>query len=70
MRFCGRHHGTGLFRYRPGAIAALDTFPSATSVRTASAAAGVSYPALEPVRQVTASSPAAIAATARNRLQS
>jgi SAM-dependent methyltransferase len=63
--FPGRHHGIGLFRYWPEAIAALDTFPSITSVRTAFAAAGFSYVALEPVRQVTAPSLAAIAATAR-----
>lgn len=52
--FPGRHHGIGLFRYWPEAIAALDTFPSVTSVRTAFAAAGFSYVTLEPVRQVTA----------------
>ncbi len=63
--FPGRHHGIGLFRYWPEAIAALDTFPSITSVRTAFAAAGFSYVTLEPVRQVTAPSLAAIAATAR-----
>jgi SAM-dependent methyltransferase len=63
--FPGRHHGIGLFRYWPEAIAALDTFPSLTSVRAAFATAGFSYVALEPVRQVTAPSLAAIAATAR-----
>ena len=63
--FPGRHHGIGLFRYWPEAIAALDTFPSVASVRTAFAAAGFSYVTLEPVRQVTASSLAAIIATAR-----
>lgn len=63
--FPGRHHAIGLFRYWPEAIAALDTFPSVTSVRTAFAAAGFSYVTLEPVRQVTAPSLAAIAATAR-----
>ncbi len=63
--FPGRHHGIGLFRYWPEAIAALDTFPSIASVRTAFATAGFSYVTLEPVRQVTAPSLAAIAATAR-----
>jgi ubiquinone/menaquinone biosynthesis C-methylase UbiE len=63
--FPGRHHGIGLFRYWPEAIAALDTFPSVTSVRAAFAAAGLSYVALESVRQVTAPSLAAIAATTR-----
>lgn len=63
--FPGRHHGIGLFRYWPEAIAALDTFPSIASVRTAFAAAGFSYVTLQPVRQVTAPSLAAIAATAR-----
>ncbi len=63
--FPGRHHGIGLFRYWPEAIAALDTFPSVTSVRAAFAAAGFSYVTLEPVRQVTAPSLAAIAATVR-----
>ncbi len=63
--FPGRHHGIGLFRYWPEAIAALDTFPSITSVRAAFAAAGFSYVTLEPVRQVTAPSLAAIAATAQ-----
>jgi hypothetical protein len=55
----------GLFRYWPEAIAALDTFPSVTSLCTAFAAAGFSYVTLEPVRQVTAPSLAAIAATAQ-----
>jgi ubiquinone/menaquinone biosynthesis C-methylase UbiE len=63
--FPGRHHGTVLFRYWPEAIAALDTFPSIASVRTAFTAAGFSYLTLEPVRQVTAPSLAAIAATAQ-----
>lgn len=63
--FPGRHHGIGLFRYWPEAIAALDTFPSITSVCAAFAAAGFSYVTLEPVRQVTAPSLAAIAATAQ-----
>jgi ubiquinone/menaquinone biosynthesis C-methylase UbiE len=63
--FPGRHHGIGLFRFWPEAIAALDTFPSIATVRTAFAAAGFSYVALEPVPQVTAPSLAAIAATAR-----
>jgi ubiquinone/menaquinone biosynthesis C-methylase UbiE len=63
--FPGRHRGIGLFRYWPEAIAALDTFPSIASVRTAFAAAGFSYVTLEPVRQVTAPSLAAIAATAQ-----
>ena len=63
--FPGRHHGIGLFRYWPEAIAVLDTFPSLTSVRAAFATAGFGYVALEPVRQVTAPSLAAIAATAR-----
>jgi SAM-dependent methyltransferase len=63
--FPGRHHGIGLFRYWPEAIAVLDTYPSVASVRGAFAAAGFSYVALEPVRQVTAPSLAAIAATTR-----
>ena len=63
--FPGRHHGIGLFRYWPEATAALDTFPSIASVRTVFTAAGFSYVTLEPVRQVTAPSLAAIAATAR-----
>ena len=63
--FPGRYQGIGLFRYWPEAIAALNTFPSIASVRTAFAAAGFGYVALEPVRQVTAPSLAAIAATAR-----
>lgn len=63
--FPGRHHGIGLFRYWPEAIAALDTLPSIAGVRTAFTAAGFSYVTLEPVRQVTAPSLAAIAATAR-----
>ena len=63
--FPGRHHGIGLFRYWPEAIAALNTFPSVAQVRAAFAAAGFSYVALAPVQQVTAPSLAAIAATAR-----
>jgi SAM-dependent methyltransferase len=63
--FPGRHHGIGLFRYWPEAIAALDTFPSVATVRMAFTAAGFSYETLGPVRQVTAPSLAAIAATAR-----
>lgn len=63
--FPGRHHGIGLFRYWPEAIAALNTFPSIAQVRAAFAAAGLSYVALEPVQQVTAPSLAAIAATAQ-----
>jgi ubiquinone/menaquinone biosynthesis C-methylase UbiE len=63
--FPGRHHGIGLFRYWPAAITVLDTFPSVASVRAASAAAGFSYVALEQVRQMTAPSLAAVAATAR-----
>jgi ubiquinone/menaquinone biosynthesis C-methylase UbiE len=63
--FPGRHHGIGLFRYWPEAIAALDTFPTVAAVRTAFTAAGFSYVTLKPVRQVTAPSLAVIAATAR-----
>ena len=63
--FPGRHRGIGLFRYWPEAITALDTFPSVTCVRTAFAAAGFSYVTLQLVRQVTAPSLAAIAATAQ-----
>jgi SAM-dependent methyltransferase len=63
--FAGRHQGIGLFRYWPEAIVALDTFPSVAEARAAFAAAGFDYVALEPVRQVTASSLAAIAATAQ-----
>jgi ubiquinone/menaquinone biosynthesis C-methylase UbiE len=62
--FPGRHHGIGLFRYWPEAIAALNTFPTIAR-RTAFAAAGLSYVALEPVQQMTAPSLAAIAATAQ-----
>ncbi len=63
--FPGRHHGIGLFHYWPEAIAVLDTFPSVDEARAAFAAAGFHYVALEPVRQVTASSLAGIAATAQ-----
>jgi ubiquinone/menaquinone biosynthesis C-methylase UbiE len=63
--FPGRYHGIGLFRFWPEAIAVLDTFPSVASVRTVFAAEGFSYVDLEPVRQLTAPSLAAIAATAR-----
>lgn len=63
--FPGRHHGIGLFRFWPEAIAVLGTFPTVAAVRTAFDAAGFSYVALEPVRQLTAPSLAAIAATAR-----
>jgi SAM-dependent methyltransferase len=63
--FPGRHHGIRLFRYWPEAVAALETFPSVADVRAAFAAAGFGYVALEPVRQVTASSLATIAASAR-----
>jgi SAM-dependent methyltransferase len=63
--FPGRHLGIGLFRYWPEAIAALETFPSVDDVRRAFAAAGFSYVALEPVRQMTAPSLGAIAATAQ-----
>ena len=63
--FPGRHHGIGLFRFWPEAVAVLDAFPSVASVRTAFAAEGFSYVDLEPVRQLTAPSLATIAATAR-----
>jgi SAM-dependent methyltransferase len=63
--FPGRHHGLGLLRYWPETAEILDTFPSVASVRAAFASAGFSYVALEPVRQVTAPSLAAIAATTR-----
>lgn len=63
--FPGRHHGIGLFRYWPEAIAALNSFPTVAEVRGAFAAAGFSAVALEPIQQVTAPSLAAIAATAR-----
>lgn len=63
--FPGRHHGIGLFRFWPEAIAVLDTFPSVATVRAGFAAAGLRYVDLEPVSQVTAPSLAAIAATAR-----
>lgn len=63
--FPGRHHGIGLFDYWPEATAVLDTFPSVDQTRAAFAAAGFHYVALEPVPQVTASSLAAIAATAQ-----
>lgn len=61
--FPGRHQNIGLFHFWPEAIAALDTFPSVANVRTAFAAAGFSYTALEPVPQVTADSTATVAAT-------
>jgi hypothetical protein len=48
--FPGHHHGIGLFRNWPEAIAALDTSTSIASVRAAFAAAGFRYAALEPVR--------------------
>jgi SAM-dependent methyltransferase len=54
--FPGRHQRIGLFRYWPEAIAVLDTWPSVASIRTAFAAAGFRYTALEPVPQVTAPS--------------
>ena len=63
--FPGRHHGIGLFRFWPEAIAVLDTFPSVASVRTAFAAAGFRYTALQPVRQLTAPSLAAAATVRR-----
>jgi hypothetical protein len=50
--FPGRHHGIGLFRYWPEAIAALDTFPGITSARAAFAAASFSYVTMESVRPV------------------
>jgi len=63
--FPGRHHGLGLLRYWPETADILDTFPTVASVRAAFAAAGFSFVALEAVRQVTAPSLAAIAATTR-----
>ena len=63
--FPGRHDGIGLFRFWPEAAAVLDTFPSIATVRTAFAAAGFSYVDLQPVRQVTAPSLAAVVATTR-----
>jgi SAM-dependent methyltransferase len=63
--FPGRHEGIGLFRFWPEAVAALDTFPSVSEVRAAFATAGFGYAALEPVRQVTSSSMATVAATIR-----
>jgi SAM-dependent methyltransferase len=63
--FPGRHHGLGLLRYWPETAEILETFPSIDRVRTVFAAAGFGYAALEPVRQVTAPSLAAIAATTR-----
>jgi len=63
--FPGRHHGIELFRFWPEAIAVLDTFPSIATVRAAFAAAGFSYAGLQPVRQVTGPSLAAVAGTVR-----
>jgi ubiquinone/menaquinone biosynthesis C-methylase UbiE len=63
--FAGRCQNIGLIRFWPEAAAVLDTFPSVADVRAAFAAAGFSCTALQPVRQVTASSLAAVAATMR-----
>lgn len=59
--FPGRHHGIALFGYWPEASTALDAYPTAEGVRAVFTAAGFSYLTLEPVRQVTAPSLAAIA---------
>jgi SAM-dependent methyltransferase len=63
--FAGRCDHIGLTRYWPEAAVVLDSFPTVTQVRTAFETAGFDCTALEPVPQVTASSLAALAATAR-----
>jgi ubiquinone/menaquinone biosynthesis C-methylase UbiE len=63
--FAGRCQHIGLIRFWPETAAVLDTFPSVADVRAAFGAAGFSCTALQPVRQVTASSLAVVAATVR-----
>jgi SAM-dependent methyltransferase len=63
--FAGRCDHIGLIRYWPETAAVLDSFPTVTQVRTAFETAGFDCTALEPVPQVTASSLAVLAATAR-----
>ena len=63
--FAGRCQHIGLIRFWPETAAVLDTFPNVAEVRTAFGAAGFSRTALQPVRQVTASSLAVLAATIR-----
>jgi SAM-dependent methyltransferase len=63
--FAGRRQHIGLIRFWPETAAVLDTFPSVADVRAAFGAAGFSCTALQPVRQVTASSLAVVAATVR-----
>jgi ubiquinone/menaquinone biosynthesis C-methylase UbiE len=63
--FAGRCQHIGLTRFWPETAAVLDTFPSVAEVRAAFAGAGFSRTALQPVRQMTASSLAVVAATIR-----
>ena len=63
--FAGRCQHIGLIRFWPETAAVLDTFPSVADVRAPFEAAGFSCVALQPVRQLTASSLAAVAATVR-----
>jgi SAM-dependent methyltransferase len=63
--FAGRWQHLGLVRFWPETAAVVDSFPSVAEVRTAFGAAGFSRTALQPVRQVTASSLAVVAATIR-----
>ena len=63
--FAGRCQHIGLIRFWPETAAVLDTFPSVAEVHAAFGAAGFSRAALQPVRQVTASSLAVLAATIR-----
>jgi SAM-dependent methyltransferase len=61
--FAGRYRDIGLVRYWPETAAILDSFPSVTETRAAFETAGFCCTVLEPVRQVTASSLADLAAT-------
>jgi SAM-dependent methyltransferase len=63
--FAGRCQQIGLVRYWPDAAAVLDSYPTATEVQTAFETAGFTCAALEPVPQMTARSPAVMAATSR-----
>lgn len=63
--FAGGCQHIGLTRFWPETAAVLDTFPSVADVHAAFGAAGFSRTALQPVRQVTASSLAVVAATIR-----
>lgn len=63
--FAGRHQAITLFRFFPEAIRVLDSYPSVDGVEAAFAAAGFATVSFEPVRQMTAPSLRAIAATIR-----